>query len=242
MSIYLHIEDTVSYYLKEKYTMEKINVSEILNSRYSTKEFDAEKKVSSEDFEQVKALLRMSPSSTNLQPWHFIIAGTEEGKARVAKGTQGFFQFNEAKVKDASHVIVFCAKVAPDDEYMQHILEVEDRDGRYPNEEIKQMVYGARNIFADIHRYDQKDQQHWMDKQVYLNVGNFLLGVAALGLDALPMEGLDFKSIDDEFGLREKGFTSVVAVSIGYRAATDFNSPGKTPKSRLPEEEILTIV
>lgn len=30
-----------------------------------------------------------------------------------------------------------------------------------------------------------------MAKQVYLNVGNFLLGVAAMGLDAVPIEGFD---------------------------------------------------
>lgn len=222
--------------------MEKLNLSDVLNYRYSTKEFDANKKVSSEDFEQVKALLRMSPSSTNLQPWHFVIASTQEGKERVAKGTQGFYQFNEVKVKNASHVIVFCTKVAPDETYMKHLLAQEDEDGRYPNDEVKQMVFGARNMFSDIHRYDLKDQQHWMDKQVYLNVGNFLLGVAALGIDALPMEGLDFKLIDAEFGLRAKGFTSLVAVSIGYRAEGDFNAPDKTPKSRLSESEVFTLL
>lgn len=222
--------------------MEKVNVIEILNNRYSTKEFYAEKKISDEDFEQVKALLRMSPSSTNLQPWHFIVAATDEGKKRITKGTQGFYEFNEAKVLNASHVIVFCTKTLADDAHMDMVLEQEDKDGRYPNEEIKQMVYGARNLFANMHRLDFKDQQHWMDKQVYLNVGNLLLGVAALGIDALPMEGLDFKLIDEEFGLREKGLTSVVAVSLGYRTSTDFNSPNKTPKSRLPEEEIMTLI
>ena len=63
-----------------------MDIKNVLNWRYSTKEFDPNKKISKEDFEQVKALLRMSPSSTNLQPWHFIIASTEEGKKRIAKG------------------------------------------------------------------------------------------------------------------------------------------------------------
>jgi len=211
-----------------------------LNWRYSTKEFDPNKKVSDEDFQQVKALLRMSPSSTNIQPWHFIIASTEEGKERVAKGTQGFFHFNSRKVTDASHVIVFCSRTSADEDYMQHLLAKEDKDGRYPNEEIKQSMYGGRNIFADMHRYDFKDFQHWLEKQVYLNIGNFLLGVATLGIDAVPMEGIDLKAIDEEFGLREKGFTSITAVSIGYRTDTDFNA--NTPKSRLAEEEIFTIL
>ncbi|NOQ28009.1 MAG: oxygen-insensitive NAD(P)H nitroreductase [Bacteroidales bacterium] len=219
-----------------------MNISEILNWRYSTKEFDATKKISNEDLEQVKALLQMSPSSTNIQPWHFIIADSKEGKERVAKGTQGFFQFNEQKVNDASHVIVFCARTDADNNYMLHLLEQEEKDGRYPNDEIKQMVFGARNIFANIHRYDLKDIQHWMEKQVYMNMGNLLLGVAALGIDALPMEGLDMKSIDEEFALREKGFTAIGVISLGYRTENDFNDPGKTPKSRLPEEEIFTIL
>lgn len=217
-----------------------MNIKEILNWRYSTKEFDPTAKVTEEDFEQVKALLQMSPSSTNIQPWHFIIANSEKGKERVAKGTQGFFHFNTKKVMDASHVVVFCSRTSADEDYMQHLLSQEDKDGRYPNEDIKKGVYGARNIFADMHRYDFKDFQHWLEKQVYLNIGNFLLGVAALGIDAVPMEGIDFKAIDEEFSLREKGFTAITVVSIGYRTKTDFNA--STPKSRLPEEEIFTIV
>jgi nitroreductase/dihydropteridine reductase len=73
-----------------------MKLTEILNKRYSTKEFNPTKKISNEEYEQVKSLLQMSPSSTNIQPWHFIIASTEEGKNRITKGTQGFFQFNEA--------------------------------------------------------------------------------------------------------------------------------------------------
>lgn len=215
-----------------------MNITEILNWRYSTKEFDPTKKISSEDIEHVKALLRMSPSSTNIQPWHFILADSEEGKKRITKGTQGFFHFNEQKVMNASHVVVFCSRTSANEDYMRHLLEQEDQDGRYPNDDIKQMVFGARNIFADMHRYDFKDLQHWMEKQVYLNIGNLLLGVAALGIDALPMEGIDFKALDEEFELREKGFTSVSVVSLGYRTNSDFNA--NTPKSRLTESEIFT--
>ncbi|MEP5133634.1 nitroreductase family protein, partial [Nonlabens ulvanivorans] len=63
-----------------------MNLKEILNWRYTTKEYDVTKKISESDMSEVKNLLRMSPSSVNLQPWHFIIAKTEEGKTRMAKG------------------------------------------------------------------------------------------------------------------------------------------------------------
>ena len=56
-----------------------MDITEILNNRYSTKEFDPDKKISDKEFQQIKALLQMSPSSINIQPWHFIIADTKEG-------------------------------------------------------------------------------------------------------------------------------------------------------------------
>lgn len=217
-----------------------MNIVDTLNWRYSTKDFDPAKKISDGDFEQVRALLRMSASSTNIQPWHFVIAHTDEGKERIAKGTQGAFEFNTPKVLNASHVVLFCSRTSADDEYMARVLGQEDKDGRYPNEEVKAQMDRGRKYFADIHRYDLKDFQHWMEKQVYLNIGNLLLGVALLGIDALPMEGVDAQALDQEFGLREKGYTAVAAVALGYRTRSDFNA--SAPKSRLPEEEVMTIL
>lgn len=219
-----------------------MNLNEILNWRYTTKAYDSSKKISATDMEEVKNLLRMSPSSINSQPWHFIIADSKEGKARVAKGTQGFFHFNEPKITEASAVVLFCAKTDIDENYLNHLLMQEDKDGRLPTEAIKNGLYGAMKAFTNIHKYDLKDLQHWIEKQVYLNIGNFLLGVGSLGIDATPMEGIDVKALDEEFNLRAKGFTALVAVSIGYRADSDFNSTEKTPKSRLPEKETITLI
>ncbi|WP_265088361.1 nitroreductase family protein [Psychrobacter immobilis] len=94
------------------------NITEAMNWRYSTKEFDTNKKISAEDFQSLKDILRLSPSSTNIQPWHFVIADDEAGKARISKGTEGMYEFNDAKVKGASHVIVFCGRVYADDEFL----------------------------------------------------------------------------------------------------------------------------
>jgi len=217
-----------------------MNIQEILNWRYTTKAFDSSKKITPANEENIKALLQQSPSSINSQPWHFIIASSAEGKARLAKGTAGFFSFNEPKVLNASHVVLFCAKTGIDDDFLNHINNKEDEDGRYAKAEFKTQSLGAKQLFTNIHRYDLKDAKHWMEKQVYLNIGNFLLGVATLGIDAVPMEGIDVKALDEEFGLREKGFTSLVMVGLGYRSDNDFNA--KLPKSRLAQDEIFTII
>jgi len=220
--------------------MSKIDIQEILKWRYTTKAFDTSKKISEENEENIKAILQLSPSSINSQPWHFVMANSSEGKKRLAKGTAGFYSFNEPKVLNASHVVLFCAKTEINDEFLQHIADKEDDDGRFAKEEFKTQNLGAKQLFTNIHKYDLKDAQHWMEKQVYLNIGQFLLGVATLGIDAVPMEGIDAKALDEEFGLREKGFTALVMVGLGYRSEDDFNAG--LPKSRLTEKEIFTII
>ena len=211
-----------------------------LNNRYSTKEFDPSKKISLEDMETIETLLQLSPSSTNLQPWKFVIASSEEGKNKVAKASQGFFAFNEHKVLDASAVVVFAARHDLDEAFLLKVLEKEETDGRFVEGKWKNETHGARSIFVDIHKYDYKDVQHWAEKQLYLNLGNFLFGVAHMGIDALPMEGLDMKVLDEEFGLREQGYSSAIAVAVGYRKDTDFNAT--LPKSRLSKEDIIIRV
>ncbi|MFI3266453.1 MAG: oxygen-insensitive NAD(P)H nitroreductase [Rikenellaceae bacterium] len=217
-----------------------MDIIKVLERRYSTKEFDPTKKIDTKTMDKVKTLLQKSPSSTNIQPWHFIIAESEASKSKIAKATTGFFRFNEQKVLDASAVVIFATRVCANSEYMDHLSDKEDKDGRFASPEFKAQNHTGRGIFADMHKYDLKDQQHWFEKQVYLNLGNFLLGVAALGLDALPMEGCYTKVLNQEFRLLEKGFTASFIVAIGYRSDADFNA--SLPKSRLDIDEIIEVV
>ncbi|MEE6801644.1 oxygen-insensitive NAD(P)H nitroreductase [Escherichia coli O8:H10] len=217
-----------------------MDIVSIALQRYSTKAFDASKKVTADEAEKIKTLLRYSPSSTNSQPWHFIVASTEEGKARVAKSAAGGYVFNERKMLDASHVVVFCAKTAMDDAWLEKVVDQEDADGRFATPEAKAANHKGRTFFADLHRKDRQDDHEWMARQVYLNVGNFLLGVGAMGLDAVPIEGFDADVLDAEFGLKEKGFTSLVVVPVGHHSVEDFNKA--LPKSRLPEATVVTEI
>jgi len=213
-------------------------INDALNWRYSTKAFDPSKKISTEDFEQIKEILQFSPSSTNIQPWKFVIADDDAGKARIAKGTEGGFHFNTPKVTDASHVVVFCTRIHADDEFLQAVLEKEDQDGRYAEPEFKTQMHQVRQLFLDIHRYDMKDEAHWLAKQVYLNMGAVLLGAGMLGIDTVPMEGLNLQALDEEFDLRSQGYSAVAVISFGYRSEDDFNAD--IPKSRLSEDVIFT--
>jgi len=215
-----------------------MSLADIVTTRRTTKAFDPNHKIPAETFAQLETLLRFAPSSVNSQPWHFVIASTEDGKARIAKAAQGGYAYNEAKIRNASHVVVFCVRQTLDGEHLNAILEQEDRDGRFATPEAKAGQHKARSFYVDLHINELKDARAWAERQLYLAFGTLLLGAATLEIDACPMEGFDAKILDDELGLPAKGLSSVVIASLGYHSSEDFNA--KLPKSRLPAETLIT--
>jgi nitroreductase/dihydropteridine reductase len=217
-----------------------MNVLEAALKRHTTKAFDPARKIPVEVFEQFTTLLRHSPSSVNSQPWHFFIAGDEAGKERVSKATPDAFAYNAGKIRNASHVIVFCARTDLSASYLESVLEQEDKDGRFATPEALNGQKNSRNFYVDLHRNMLEDAPQWAEKQVYLALGTALLAAPMLGLDATPMEGFDSAALDVELGLAEKGLHSVVLLALGYSGSDDFNA--KLPKSRLPEASVMTTL
>lgn len=215
-----------------------MNIVQYAMNRYTTKSFDPNRKISPENVTQIETLLRFSPSSTNAQPWHFFMAGTDEGKARIAKAASGFYSFNAPKILNASHAVVFCGRSSIDESYLRAVLDKEHQDGRFADDAAREAQHKGRSYFVNKHRFELRDAHHWMEKQAYLALGMLLYGVALLGIDACPMEGFDQVILDEELNLHAKGLTSAVVVGLGYRSADDFNAG--LPKSRLAEEVVLT--
>lgn len=208
--------------------------------RYTTKAYDAARRIPQATVDALLEQLRHSPSSVNSQPWHFVVADSPEGKARLAKAADGRFAYNSPKILDASHVIVFCTRTDMTEAHLNAVLEQEQADGRFRDEQARAGQDASRRGYVNLHRFDQKDLQHWMEKQTYLALGTALLGAAAHGLDATPIEGFDSKVLDAELGLREQGFTSVVVLALGYRSEQDFNAG--LNKSRLPASTVFTFL
>ncbi|MBE0315027.1 NAD(P)H-dependent oxidoreductase [Xanthomonas citri pv. punicae] len=120
------------------------------------------------------------------------------------------------------------------------LLSQEDQDGRFINTDARSAQRNSRQSYVDLHRYDLKDAQHWIEKQVYLALGTLLLGAATFGVDACPMEGFDAKVLDEELGLRPRGFTGIVLVGLGYSGDGDFNKA--LPKSRLQTDVVFSDI
>lgn len=207
-------------------------------TRYATKAYDAEKKIPKQQFEKLLEVLRFSPSSVNIQPWHFIVAETDAAKQRIAAGLTGSYIYNAAKVLNSSHTIIFCTRTDISTEYLEQLLQQDELSGRFKDETAKQGQRDTRQGYVEFYRNELKNLPAWMENQTYLALGQLLFAAGLEGIDATPMEGFDRNMINQEFGLTEKGLKASVIVSLGYRSETDFNA--KLPKSRLADDVIFT--
>lgn len=195
---------------------------DIAQNRYTTKSYDPSRIIPAEKIEQLKEILRLSPSSINSQPWKFFVVADKHIKSQLA----GVSYFNQPKINDASHLVVFSV-----------IGSIEKFE-----EQIQQnLPEGAVNYYNGfVKTMPESDIKAWMRQQVYLSIGFFLAACASLGIDSTPMEGI--KSEEYDKILQSGDYTSLVAVAIGYRNIEDTNQPAIKAKSRLESEKVIQSI
>lgn len=206
--------------------------------RYASKAFDADKKLTDEQINTLKQVLRLSPSAINIQAWHFILATGDDAKAKLAEACPGPLAYNAEKIKAAPLVIALCAKNSVNQASVKRIIEQEFQDGRFPDESAKNERAELLTHYINRRNKDSRQARVWIDKQTYIALGNVLLAAADMGIDSVPIEGFDADVVNKNFNLINKGYHVTVLAAFGYHSEADFNA--KLPKSRLPDSELFT--
>ena len=130
-----------------------MNFLEIAQKRYATKAYRNEK-ISEAKIKELAEILRLAPSSVNSQPWKFVIIGNETLKADLA--AHSFF--NEQKIKDASHLVVFFAhddtaafetsfKANPPQPVVEYYQSVKAGEDEKAKARFQQQVYLSTGLF-----------------------------------------------------------------------------------------------
>lgn len=204
-----------------------------LHWRYATKQFDANLKISGEDWAALEEVLVLSPSSGGLQPWAFVVVTDPAMREKLLPAS-----FGQAQVTAASHLVVFAAKknfgVADVDAHIAHTAEVRGVSIE-SLEPFRNMLVGGI-----VEAMDPAARQAWASRQACIALGNLLTSAALLGIDACPMEGFVPAQYDAILGLEEKELASVAICTLGYRAATD--AYATLPKVRFPKEKVIIYV
>ena len=189
-----------------------MDVLKILRERYTTKHYDSGYRLQVEEIDQIKGILRLTPSSINSQPWAFEIIEDDVIKERLSEHSMN----NSGRVRAASHIIVF---------HVYRSVEV------FEQERISRLAEGVQGFYRGyVASRGEVAVRAWMERQVYVALGMLLAALPALGIDSTPMEGFDLEAYDAILG-HEK-YRPIVAVALGRRDLKDENQPSITPKSR----------
>jgi len=199
-----------------------MNFSTLAERRYTTKRYDSTKKIPTGEILQLKEILRLSPSSINSQPWQFTFVSDETLKSKLA----GVSYFNEHKIKEASHLVVFSA-----------IDNIELFEARI-RETLPEGSVGYYNQF--VKPGSEAEIKSWLQHQVYLSLGFFLAACASLEIDSTPMEGIQNDKYKEILNLKDH--QPLFAVALGYRNPEDTNQPSINAKSRLAFEKTFEMI
>ncbi|WP_028298246.1 nitroreductase family protein [Olivibacter sitiensis] len=195
---------------------------DLAKSRYTTKRYNANEKIADEKIQQLKEILRLSPSSINSQPWQFIFVSDEKTKSELASVSF----FNEQKINEASHLVVF---------------SVIDSVEKFEEQIRQNLPEGSVNYYNNFLKpLPETEIKSWLQRQVYLSLGFFLSACASLEIDSTPMEGI--KTEEYNKILQLNGYKTLFAVAIGYRNPEDTNQPSVKPKFRLELENIIKSI
>ena len=192
--------------------MDLLNIAQ---TRYTTKAYDASRSIPAAQFERLLEILRLAPSSINIQPWHFFIADRPEAKQRIAKALVGKYAYNAPKVLDASHTILFCTKADISELHLENLLNQDAANGRFKDEAAKQGQKDSRTGYVDYYRNEKGDIQRWAENQTFIALGQMLLAAGIEGIDATPIGGF----VEAIFSL------AFLAFSLARASGTSGNPP-----------------
>ncbi|MDA7803170.1 NAD(P)H-dependent oxidoreductase [Crocinitomix sp.] len=208
--------------------MDKVLIN-ALNNRYATKKFNPDKKVLPKDLDAILEAIRLTPTSYGLQLMKVVVV---ENKAlrELLLGES----FGQNQIVEASHVLVLCREKNVDENHIQAYISNIAITREIPTENLE----GFKNMMVNsILGMSQTDQIEWMDKQVYIALGNLLTACALLGIDSCPMEGFKVDGYDKILELGKMNLTANLVIPIGYRSDTDKNA--KIKKVRRSKDDFI---
>lgn len=209
-----------------------MDLIQALNKRYATKKFDPNRKIPADKLEAILEALRLTPTSYGLQLMKTVIVENPELREELVAHSYG-----QNQVKDASHLLVLCREKSCKESHISDYISTISETRGVPEENLA----GFRKMMVDsILGMDEKMQNEWMSRQVYIALGNLMTACAILDIDACPMEGFIKSQYDKVLGLDAQNLHSVLAIPIGYRAEDDHNASLKKVR-RSKENFVVTI-
>lgn len=199
-------------------------LSEVIDRRRATPSFDGEP-IPDADLKKILEAGLKAPSGYNMQPWRFVVVRTPEQRRRLRSAS-----FNQAKVEEASAVIVACG----DKDGWRSDLEEMIRLGR----EGGMSENYAEQALVNIPEYlgNHPNLTAWLNRHVMIAFTSMMLMAETLGYDTAPMEGYEADKVCEVLRL-PISYEVVALLAIGHLRGPDKFNGGRFSMQRTVFDE-----
>ncbi|CEG25523.1 nitroreductase family protein [Bacillus sp. B-jedd] len=201
-------------------------LSAVIRDRRSVRKYDPSFKISDGEIIDILQEATLAPSSSNLQPWKFLIIKDEETK----KELRGI-AYNQEQVETASAVIA----VLGDTEMYRNAEKVYSSayEAGYMDEAtMARMIENTNRTYPNAPRENRENIASYDAGLVSMQL---MLIAKARGYDTVPMGGFNKAQFTERFEIDER-YTPIVLIALGKAAA-----PGH-PTTRLSIEDVVQFV
>lgn len=205
---------------------------EDLKWRYATKKFNPDKLISAKEFDVLKEVLSLVPTSNGLQPFKFLVIENKEMREKLRMRS-----FNQPQITDASHLIVMCAYTDLNEAHIDSYILLNSSERAIAEEQLHGF---STHLKRTVTSQSQEEKASSNENQVYIALGHLLHAAAQMRIDASPMEGFEPEGYDEILGLSAQNLKAIVACALGYRAEDDKYQHMK--KVRKPHEDLFETI
>src|SRR5580698_10537370 len=195
---------------------EKKSLSQVIRERRATPSFDGEP-IPAHDIRKILEAGLAAPSGYNLQPWRFVVLQDPEHRKRLRAAS-----YNQAKVEEASAVIVACG----DRDGWRKDLDEMLRMGRAAGMPESYAAQAATSVPAYLSSFSHDQMTAWLNKQVMLAFTSMMLMAEVLGYDTAPMEGFEQGKVCETLRL-PMSYWVVALLGIGHHLGPEKYNGGR---------------
>lgn len=204
--------------LQQKTALEKL-----MDERKSVRKYEPGVTIPREQIQHILEQATSAPSSSNLQPWRFLVIDDQEQKKELR-----FAGFNQAQIETSSAIIA----VLGDNEMYKNAKQINDLNvelGYMPRDIADMMIANSESAYSNFSEIERTNIAHLDAGLISMQV---VLLAKDMGYDTVIMGGFDKAAFAKKYELPANELPMIL-IAIGKPAMPARNS------SRLPFEQVI---
>lgn len=202
------------------------NFYDVIRERRSVRSYDPSVIISNEEIKELLEEAMLAPSSSNLNPWRFMVITGQDLKEKLHP-----IALNQPQVLEASAMIVILSENNAHE--FEHVNKVNERAvaAGFMTEEVKNRLNNSiREFYAPV---SDQGKREWQMLDGGLLAMQLMLAAKARGYDTVPMLGYNVEEFRKAFNVPEN-LTDVLMIALGKAKESGF------PSVRLTVDEVTS--